>query len=136
MCGLCMRRKKGKDASSQISHNWAKFQYSFHISTPFLNSSGPGLGRNRQESSIEDEVALGSEKRARQAWSAKSAAKRLNSIEMACSIGRDTRSPLATRLTYEGSTLSLRAIRLNRPRHTACALVPFNALLLLRFILL
>lgn len=60
MCGLCIRRKKGKDASSQISHNWAKFQYSFHISTPFLNSS-PRLGRSGQESAIEDEAALGSE---------------------------------------------------------------------------
>ena len=79
----------------------------------------------------------GFRKRARQEWSAKSAAKRLNSMEMACSIGRDTRSPLATRLTYEGSTLSLRAIRLNSPRHMACALVPFiRFLLLFSFILL
>lgn len=58
-------------------------------------------------------------------------------MEMARSIGRDTRSPLATRLTYEGSTFSLWATRLNTPRHIACALVPSKCLLVsFRFILL
>ena len=59
--------------------------------------------------------------------SEKSAANRLSSTAIASSMGRETRSPRATRLTYDGSTCSLCAILLNRPRQTAWARTPFIA---------
>ena len=59
--------------------------------------------------------------------SEKSAANRLSSTAIASSMGREMRSPRATRLTYDGSTCSLCAILLNRPRQTAWARTPFIA---------